>query len=76
MQQKLNSRNGHIGVVQSEGMGELGADAKHARRSDRTLVFWRAVHQCCQVETAKVPNDVEKIVDSASNGVLGAQDCD
>ena len=72
---KDNSSDVHVAVVQREGVGQLSVNAEHARRSNRALVLEISVHQGSQIEAAKVPDSVEKIVNCASNRVISAQDC-
>ena len=71
---KDNSLDGHVAVVQREGVGQLSVNAEHARRSNRALVLEISIHQGSQIEAAKVPNSVEDIVNCASNRVISAQD--
>ena len=69
-----SSVQGDVRIVKRERVGQLRVNSKHAGRSDCTLIGEITVHECSQVETAKVPNDIENVVDATAYQVIGAKD--
>ena len=55
-------------------MCQLSVDAKHAGCAKGALVDKVAIDKCSDVETPKVPDDIENVVESASYEVICTQD--
>ena len=63
-------RESHIGVVKCIGVRQLCANAEHAGRADGALINCIAVDYCGHIEAAKVPDDVENIIKSATDDII------
>ena len=72
MQRSL--REGHVRIVERVRVCQLSVDAKHAGCAQGALVDKVAVDKRTDIETTKVPDYVEDVVESTTDEVTRAKD--